>query len=155
MNRYKGKNAFTRPQNTDRKTEIYVGQNRERTLRGICAFMVNKELITKENQSGIYQRNQFKKMDSLEALEEEARKCKNDGRYLRISSTNVDGLYNEKKEELQSLIEDGIEVICLQETKRRRDDLQGDLRFEGYKTITMEREGQDKQGKEIVMLIIT
>ena len=123
MNRYKGKNAFTRPQNTDRKTEIYVGQNRERTLRGICAFMVNKELITKENQSGIYQRNQFKKMDSLEALEEEARKCKNDGRYLRISSTNVDGLDNEKKEELQSLIEDGIEVICLQETKRRRDDL--------------------------------
>ena len=81
MNRYKGKNAFTRPQNTDRKTEIYVGQNRERTLRGICAFMVNKELITMENQSGIYQRNQFKKMDSLEALEEEARKCKNDGRY--------------------------------------------------------------------------
>ena len=86
-------------------------------------------------------------MDSLHALEEEARRCKNDNRFLRISSTNVDGLDEEKKEELNSLIEDGIEIICLQETKRRRDDLLGDLKFEGYKTVTVEREGRDKQGK--------
>ena len=86
-------------------------------------------------------------MDSLHALEEEARRCKNDNRFLRISSTNVDGLDEEKKEELNSLIEDGIEIICLQETKRRRDDLLGDLKFEGYKTVTVEREGREKQGK--------
>ena len=86
-------------------------------------------------------------MDSLHALEEEARRCKNDNRFLRISSMNVDWLDEEKKEELNSLIEDGIEIICLQETKRRRDDLHGDLKFEGYKTVTVEREGREKQGK--------
>ena len=86
-------------------------------------------------------------MDSLHALEEEAQRCKNDNRFLRINSTNVDGLDEEKKEELNSLIEDGIEIICLQETKRRRDDLHGDLKFEGYKTVTVEREGREKQGK--------
>ena len=86
-------------------------------------------------------------MNSLQALEEEARQCKNNNKFLRISSTNVDGLDDEKKDELLSLIEDNIDVICLQETKRREDDLQGELRFEGYKTVTVERGGQDKQGK--------
>ena len=86
-------------------------------------------------------------MNSLQALEEEARRCKNNNKFLRISSTNVDGLDDEKKDELLSLIEDNIDVICLQETKRREDDLQGELRFEGYKTVTVERGGQDKQGK--------
>ena len=85
-------------------------------------------------------------MNSLQALEEEARQCKNNNKFLRISSTNVDGLDDEKKDELLSLIEDNIDVICLQETKRREDDLQGELRFEGYKTVTVERGGQDKQG---------
>ena len=85
-------------------------------------------------------------MNSLQALEEEARRCKNNNKFLRISSTNVDGLDDEKKDELLSLIEDNIDVICLQETKRREDDLLGELRFEGYKTVTVEREGQDKQG---------
>ena len=88
----------------------------------------------------------MKKMNSLQALEEEARRCKNNNKFLRISSTNVDGLDDEKKDELLSLIEDSIDVICLQETKRREDDLQGELRFEGYKTVTVERGGQDKQG---------
>ena len=36
-------------------------------------------------------------MDSLHALEEEAQRCKNDNRFLRISSTNVDGLDEEKR----------------------------------------------------------
>ena len=85
-------------------------------------------------------------MNSLQALEEEAWRCKNNNKFLRISSTNVDGLDDEKKDELLSLIEDNIDVICLQETKRREDDLQGELRFEGYKTVTVERGGQDKQG---------
>ena len=71
----------------------------------------------------------MKKMNSLQALEEEARRCKNNNKFLRISSTNVDGLDDEKKVELLSLIEDNIDVICLQETKRRKDDLQGELRF--------------------------
>ena len=64
----------------------------------------------------------MKKMNSLQALEEEARRCKNNNKFLRISSTNVDGLDDEKKVELLSLIEDNIDVICLQETKRRKDD---------------------------------
>ena len=85
-------------------------------------------------------------MNSLQALEEEAWRCKNNNKFLRISSTNVDGLDDAKKDKLLSLIEDNIDVICLQETKRREDDLQGELRFEGYKTVTVERGGQDKQG---------
>ena len=88
-------------------------------------------------------------MNSIEALEEEALRCTKDNKTLRISSTNVDGLDEEKKEELFSLMEDGIDVICLQETKRRQDDLRGELKYEGYKTITVEREGSDKQGKII------
>ena len=88
-------------------------------------------------------------MNSIEAQEEEALRCKKDNKTLRISSTNVDGLDEEKKEELFSLMEDGIDVICLQETKRRQDDLRGELKYEGYKTVMVEREGSDKQGKII------
>ena len=93
------------------------------------------------------------KMNSIEALENEARRCKSDNKTLRISSTNVDGLDEEKRDELLSLIEDGIDVICLQETKRRRDDLRGELKYEGYKSITVEREGNDKQGNDRGMYI--
>ena len=93
-------------------------------------------------------------MNSIEALENEARRCKSDNKTLRISSTNVDGLDEEKRDELLSLIEDGIDVICLQETKRRRDDLRGELKYEGYKSITVEREGNDKQGNDRGMYII-
>ena len=50
-----------------------------------------------------------------------------------------------------SLMEDGIDIICLQETKRRKDNLQGELKFEGYKVITVEREGQVKQGRYFVI----
>ena len=93
-------------------------------------------------------------MNSIEALENEARRCKSDNKTLRISSTNVDGLDEEKRDELLSLIEDGIDIICLQETKRRRDDLRGELKYEGYKSITVEREGNDKQGNDRGMYII-
>ena len=93
-------------------------------------------------------------MNSNEALENEARRCKSDNKTLRISSMNVDGLDEEKRDELLSLIEDGIDVICLQETKRRRDDLRGELKYDGYKSITVEREGNDKQGNDRGMYII-
>ena len=66
----------------------------------------------------------------------------------------MDGLDEEKRDELLSLIEDGIDVICLQETKRRRDDLRGELKYDGYKSITVEREGNDKQGNDRGMYII-
>ena len=69
-----------------------------------------------------------RRMTSIEALEEEALRFKNDNK------TNVDGLDEGKKEEIFSLMEDGIDVICLQETKRRQDDLRGELKYEGYKT---------------------
>ena len=57
---------------------------------------------------------------------------------LKISSTNINGIDNEKLVELQSLVKDSMDIILLSETHLRSDQFTLDLKLDGYVTY---REG--------------
>ena len=57
---------------------------------------------------------------------------------LKISSTNINGIDNEKLVELQSLVKDSMDIILLSETHLRSDQFTLDLKLDGYVTYREE-----------------
>lgn len=57
---------------------------------------------------------------------------------LKISSTNINGIDNEKLVELQSLVKDSMDIILLRETHLRSDQFTLDLKLDGYVTYREE-----------------
>ena len=61
----------------------------------------------------------------------QARRAKKGEEELLITSTNLNGLTEEREEEIMNLVDDDIDVMLFQETHRREDSLEKGLKFRG------------------------
>ena len=83
----------------------------------------------------------------------QTRRAKKGEEELLITSTNLNGLTEEREEEIMNLVDDDIDVMLFQETHRREDSLERRFEIPGYKTYTNERLGDAKQGGGLAIYI--
>ena len=88
----------------------------------------------------------------MEGFGKTRRALKGEGELL-ITSTNLNGLTDEREEEVMNLVEDDIDIMLFQETHRREDSLEKRFEIPGYKTYTNERLGDAKQGGGLAIYI--
>ena len=73
---------------------------------------------------------------------------------MNVCSLNVNGLNEERIEELNIFLKtDKPEIVFLQETKRRCDQINNKLIFPNYKTYAAERDGTTKQGGGLCTIV--
>ena len=72
---------------------------------------------------------------------------------LLITSTNLNGLTEEREDEIMNLVEDDIDIMLFQETHRREDSLEKRFEIPGYKSYTNKRLGDAKMGGGLAIYI--
>ena len=83
----------------------------------------------------------------------QTRRAKKGEEELLITSTNLNGLTEEREEEIMNLVDDDIDVMLFQETHRREDSHEKRFEIPGYKSYTNERLGDAKQGGGLAIYI--